>query len=111
LDVPGVERLTGAGVYYGGALSEALACAGEDVYMVGGANSAGQAAVHFAKHARCVTMLVRGAGLAATMSRYLIDQIEALPNIRVWTYSQVVEAKGDDQLEAIVVANSQDGKR
>jgi thioredoxin reductase (NADPH) len=111
LDVPGLERLTGAGVYYGGALSEALACAGEDVYIVGGANSAGQSAVHFAKHARCVTMLVRGAALAATMSQYLIEQIQALPNIRVWTHAQVVEARGDDHLEAIVVANSQDGQR
>jgi thioredoxin reductase (NADPH) len=111
LDVPGLERLTGAGVYYGGALGEALACAGEDVYIVGGANSAGQAAVHFAQHARCVTMLVRGEGLAATMSRYLIEQIEAMPNIRVWTQSQIVEARGDDHLEAIVVANARDGER
>lgn len=75
LDVPGVERLTGAGVYYGAAMTEALSCTGDDVCIVGGANSAGQAAMYFARYARQVTILVRGASLATSMSQYLIDEI------------------------------------
>ncbi len=70
LDVPGVERLTGAGVYYGAAMTEALSCTGDVVYIVGGANSAGQAAMYFSRYARQVTILVRGESLAASMSRY-----------------------------------------
>jgi len=109
LDVPGVTRLIGAGIYYGGALSEALACRGEDVYIVGGANSAGQAAMHFSKFASCVTMLVRGESLAASMSQYLIDQIDATPNIRVWPHSSVVEAHGEHSLETLTI--SQNGEQ
>ncbi len=75
LEIPGAEHLTGRGIYYGAALVEALACKGEEVYIVGGANSAGQAALHFARYALKVTMLVRGEGLSATMSKYLIDEI------------------------------------
>ncbi len=101
LDVPGCERLTGRGVYYGAALVEAAACKDEDVYVVGGANSAGQAALHFAKYARTVTMLVRGPGLTATMSKYLIDEIDRTSNVVVRPHTQVVEATGEDHLEGL----------
>jgi thioredoxin reductase (NADPH) len=101
LDVPGAERLTGRGIYYGAALVEAVSCKGEDVYIVGGANSAGQAALHFAKYANQVTMLVRGDGLSATMSKYLIDEIGATSNIGVETHTRVVEAVGDERLERV----------
>jgi thioredoxin reductase (NADPH) len=103
LGVPGVEDLTGAGVYYGGSTTEAIACKDEDVYIVGGANSAGQAAVHFAPYARQVVLLVRGDGLAASMSRYLIDEIDEHQNIDVWPRSQVVEARGENNLAQLVI--------
>ncbi len=101
LDVPGAERLTGLGIYYGAALVEAAACKGEDVYIVGGANSAGQAALYFAKYAHTVTMLVRGDGLSVTMSKYLIDEIGATSNIVVRTRTQVIEAAGEERLEQL----------
>ncbi len=101
LDVPGAERLTGLGIYYGAALVEAASCKGEDVYIVGGANSAGQAALHFAKYAHTVTMLVRGDGLSATMSKYLIDEIGITSNIVVNTRTQVIEAMGTERLEFV----------
>lgn len=101
LDVPGADRLTGRGIYYGAALVEASACKDEEVYVVGGANSAGQAALHFAKFASKVTMLVRGPGLSATMSKYLIDEIERTSNIRVETKTQVKGAKGEEHLETL----------
>lgn len=111
LDVPGMDRLCGAGVYYGAAMTEAIACSGEEVYVVGGANSAGQAAMHFSKYAHRVTMLVRGDSLTKSMSQYLIDQIAATPNIRVLTHSSVVEVKGESSLEAIAIANTQTGEK
>jgi len=101
--VPGAERLQGAGVYYGSAMTEAMSCRGEDVYIVGGANSAGQAAMYFSKYARQVVMLVRGESLSASMSQYLIDQIKKTPNIRVESHCRVVEAHGEDHLEAISI--------
>ncbi|MGO8759008.1 MAG: FAD-dependent oxidoreductase [Terracidiphilus sp.] len=101
LDIPGAARLTGRGIYYGAALVEALACKGEEVYIVGGANSAGQAALHFAKYAAKVTMLVRGDGLSATMSKYLIDEIARTSNIVIETRTQVVEAGGSEHLESL----------
>jgi len=107
LDVPGAERLAGAGVYYGAAMTEAISCRDEDVFVVGGANSAGQAAMHLSKYARQVTMLVRAPDLAATMSRYLIDQIAATPNITVRCCASVVEAHGETHLEAISVADAE----
>jgi thioredoxin reductase (NADPH) len=110
LNIPGVEKLTGAGVYYGAAQTEALACSNEDVYIVGGANSAGQAAMYFSKYARKVTMLVRGESLTKSMSQYLIDQIEATDNIKVQTYSSVIEAKGETSLEELVIKNSITGE-
>ena len=94
LDVPGLDRLTGAGVYYGAAQTEAMSCQDEEVYIVGGANSAGQAAMYFSKYARQVTMLVRGESLTKSMSQYLIEQIAETPNITVQPHSSVVEAKG-----------------
>ncbi len=111
LDVPGMDRLTGAGVYYGAAMTEAIACKGEEVYIVGGANSAGQAAMHFSKYAHGVTMLVRGDSLTKSMSQYLIDQIEATENITVKTCSHVVEVKGENHLEAIAIANAETGEK
>ena len=101
LDIPGAERLTGRGIYYGAALVEALACKDEEVFVVGGANSAGQAALHFAKFACKVTMLVRGEGLSATMSKYLIDEIERTSNIVLEAKTQVLEAIGEERLEGL----------
>jgi thioredoxin reductase (NADPH) len=103
LEAPGSEALTGRGVYYGAALTEALACRDEDVYVVGGGNSAGQAAMYFARYARQVTILVRGAGLAETMSQYLIDQIAATANIVVQPRTQVAAVAGDGHLETITL--------
>jgi thioredoxin reductase (NADPH) len=103
LDIPGAEALTGAGMYYGASTAEAINCRDEDVYIVGGGNSAGQAAMFFAQFARQVTILVRGSGLGATMSQYLVDQIAATPNIRVEPRTQVVSVTGNDHLECITV--------
>ncbi|MGK7918369.1 MAG: FAD-dependent oxidoreductase, partial [Prochloraceae cyanobacterium] len=110
LNVPGIEKLTGAGVYYGAAQTEALSCKNETVYLVGGANSAGQAAMYFSQYASQVTMLVRGDSLGKSMSQYLIDQIEATPNIDVQVHTSVREAKGETSLEALVIENSQTGE-
>ena len=101
LEIPGAGRLTGRGFYYGAALVEAVACKGEEVFVVGGANSAGQAALHFAKFASKVIMLVRGPGLSATMSKYLIDEIERTSNIVLEPKTQVLEAFGEERLEAL----------
>jgi len=109
LDVPGIERLSGAGIYYGAAMTEALSCKDETVYIVGGANSAGQAAMYFAKYAREVVMLVRGSSLSSTMSDYLIRQIAATPAIRVQTKSEVVEVHGDTRLEEISISCGETG--
>ena len=105
LDIPGIESLQEAGVYYGAAMTEAQLCAGEDVYVIGGANSAGQAAVYFSKFAKTVTILVRADSLEKGMSQYLIDQIGQVENIRVETQSEVVEVHGDGHLESITIAN------
>jgi thioredoxin reductase (NADPH) len=101
LGIPGSDRLAGRGIYYGAALVEASSCKDEDVFVVGGANSAGQAALYFAKYAREVTMLVRGTSLSATMSKYLIDEIERTSNIVVETQTQVTSAEGEERLEAL----------
>jgi thioredoxin reductase (NADPH) len=103
LGVPGEERLRGAGVYYGGGVTEAMACKGETVFVVGGANSAGQAAINFAGYAEKVVMIIRRESLAATMSQYLIDQIKKTPNIEVWPQTQVAELHGEQHLEEISV--------
>jgi len=110
LEAPGLERLQGAGVYYGGGTTEALSCKGEVIYVVGGANSAGQAAMNFAKYAERVVILVRGDGLAATMSQYLIDQIQQTHNIQIWNHASVAEVHGDKRLQEISVLCSDTGK-
>lgn len=110
LEVPGMDRLAGSGVYYGAAMTEAISCKDQDVYVVGGANSAGQAAMHFAQFARRVVMLVRGSSLAQTMSQYLIDQIKQTPNIQVEFNSQVVEVHGAEHLEEISIKCSDSGQ-
>jgi thioredoxin reductase (NADPH) len=110
LKVPGIEAVTGAGVYYGAALSEAAHYAGQPVFVVGGANSAGQGAMFFSRYAGKVTMLVRGSGLEATMSKYLIDQIAATQNIEVLIHTEVAAVKGGDRLEEIVLCNNQNGE-
>jgi thioredoxin reductase (NADPH) len=103
LDLPGMDRLQGAGVYYGGTSTEAISCRGEDVYIVGGANSAGQAAMFFSQYARRVVMLIRGDSLAATMSQYLIEQIETTHNIHMEFRSRVVEVHGENRLESVSI--------
>jgi thioredoxin reductase (NADPH) len=109
LAVPGIDRLTDAGVYYGAAMTEAISCKGEDVYLVGGANSAGQAAMYFSRYARRVVILVRGESLSKGMSHYLVDQILKTPNIEVRPHASVVGVHGGETLEAIDVADSQAG--
>ncbi|HEY1743798.1 MAG TPA: FAD-dependent oxidoreductase [Granulicella sp.] len=103
LDIPGEKDFSGAGLFYGAALTEAASCAGHEVYIVGGANSAGQAAMYFARSAKNVRMLVRGPSLERSMSRYLIDQIENTSNISVETNTELRELKGDGQLAEIVL--------
>jgi thioredoxin reductase (NADPH) len=105
LDVPDIDRFLGCGVYYGAARSEALATRGKSVYLVGGGNSAGQAAMFFASYAQQVTLLVRRADLRGSMSQYLIDQLQAKPNIRIETNCEVTAVEGSQYLEAITVRN------
>ncbi|HEX2297970.1 MAG TPA: FAD-dependent oxidoreductase, partial [Pseudonocardiaceae bacterium] len=109
LDAPGVAELTGSGVYYGSAMTEGPACDGQDVYIVGGANSAGQAAVFFSRHARQVTLLVRGDSLRRSMSHYLIEQLDGIDNIHVRPCTEVAEAHGSDHLEKISLRHTRDG--
>ena len=109
LDAPGAEALSGAGIYYGAALTEAAHYRGEHVLVVGGANSAGQGAMFFSRYASKVTMLVRGSSLEKSMSQYLIDQIEATENIEVLLRTEVVDAVGKDRLEAITIMNRDTG--
>lgn len=110
LDAPGIDKLQGAGVYYGGGATEAITCKGEIVYVVGGANSAGQAAMNFARYASRVVILVRGESLSSTMSQYLIDQIQRTPNIQLWAHASVVEAHGNGHLEELSILCSDTGK-
>ncbi len=109
LGAPGLTDLTGRGVYYGSALTEASACIDQDVYIVGGANSAGQAAVYLSRHAKSVTLLVRGPSLERSMSYYLIQQIAEVPNITVRTCTEVIGADGDGHLERLTLRNTADG--
>jgi thioredoxin reductase (NADPH) len=105
----GVAELTGSGVYYGSASTEGPACSGSDVYIVGGANSAGQAALFFARYARTVTLLVRGDSLESSMSYYLIQQLNKIENVSVRTRTSVVSAQGDGHLQAITMCDSKNG--
>jgi thioredoxin reductase (NADPH) len=110
LTAPGCDTLTGCGVYYGSALTEAPACQGQDVYIVGGANSAGQAAMYLAKGAKSVTLLVRGPDLSASMSHYLIQQIEEAPNISVRARTVVEAAHGPERLEQLTLRDVDTGE-
>ena len=110
LTAEGVAELTGRGIYYGSASTEAPTCRGQDVYIVGGANSAGQAAVFFSRHAKTVTLLVRGPSLEASMSYYLIKQLDDIENVSVRTRTEVVGAQGDEHLERLVLCNAETGE-
>ena len=109
LDAPGIGELTGRGVFYGSAATEAPACAGQDVYVVGGANAAGQAAVFLSRHARRVTLVVRADGLERSMSHYLIRQLRATPNIEVRPNTQVTGAEGGEHLERLRLCDAGTG--
>ena len=109
LGVPGLDELVGAGVYYGSAATEAQTCADQDVYVIGGANSAGQAAVYLSRFARSVTLLVRGKSLEASMSSYLIDQVQAIDNLSVRVCTSVVGAQGNGHLERLVLEDANTG--
>jgi thioredoxin reductase (NADPH) len=106
MTAPGFERLTGKGVYYGAALTEARSCQDQHVVIIGAANSAGQAAVHFSRFAGRVTMLVRGGSLEKSMSHYLIEQLAALENVEVRTGAQAVAAEGDERLSAFRIRDA-----
>lgn len=110
LEAPGADRFEGAGLYYGAATTESSACISQHVFIVGGANSAGQAAVHFAKYAARVTILVRAQSLDASMSRYLIDEIDRTPNIEVRVRTTVVRLDGDEHLEKLTLHNADTGE-
>jgi thioredoxin reductase (NADPH) len=110
MDAPGLAELTGAGVYYGAALTEARSCADQHVVVIGGANSAGQAAVYFSGYANRVSMLVRGDSLARSMSHYLIEQIGALPNVDVLTRTEAIAAEGEDGRLARLRLRGADGE-
>lgn len=110
LDVPSLDRLRGRGVSYGAAPGEAKSVRGKDVFIVGGGNSAGQAAVNFAEYARSVTLLVRGEGLGKSMSHYLIEQLKTKANVRIEAQSVVVDAYGEDHLEEIAVTDAATGE-
>jgi thioredoxin reductase (NADPH) len=107
LEVKGVENFTGAGIYYGAATTEASACIGKDVYVIGGGNSAGQAAMHLSKYANKVHIIIRREDLVATMSAYLITQISETPNIEVLANTEIAEAQGGNCLEKLVLKNCQ----
>jgi len=105
LEVEGIDKFTGAGVYYGAAVTEASACKDKEVYIIGGGNSAGQAAMYLSKFAKSVYIIIRKGDLAATMSAYLIEQIDSTPNITVLPFTEVIEAKGQNCLEALTLIN------
>jgi thioredoxin reductase (NADPH) len=109
LAAPGLDEMTGRGVYYGSALTEAAACSEQDVYIVGGANSAGQAAVYLSRQARSVTLLIRGPSLERSMSYYLVQQIDNIPNIRVRTCTEVIRAEGEDHLQTLTLRDTSTG--
>jgi thioredoxin reductase (NADPH) len=110
LTSPGVAELTGRGVYYGSALTEATGCIGEDIYIVGGANSAGQAAVYLSKGCKSVHILVRASSLDKSMSHYLIEQVQSIASIKVHTCTEVAEAHGNDHLEQLTLKDSTTGE-
>jgi thioredoxin reductase (NADPH) len=109
LDVPGADRLAGAGLFYGAAITEALAVKDQDVFVVGAGNSAGQAALYLCRYARSVTLLVRGKSLADSMSSYLIERIEQVENLKLRTETSIAELHGEQSLEAVTLRNSGTG--
>ncbi len=109
LDAPGIDTLTGRGIYYGAAMSEAIACRDESIYIVGAGNSAGQAAMYFSRYAASVTMLVRSDNLGKSMSQYLIDQIEATDTITVEVNTEVVAVEGEERLQKLTLRNNETG--
>jgi thioredoxin reductase (NADPH) len=109
--LPHEERLLGAGVYYGAGASEAPLTKGEDVYIVGGGNSAGQAAMHLAGFARRIFIVIRGESLKETLSQYLLERIQGAPNIEVLTHTEVVALHGDKLLERITLAERRSQER
>lgn len=111
LGAPGVDDVVGRGVYYGASASEAAQTAGEDVYVVGAANSAGQAALNFARHARRVVIVIRGSALEASMSQYLVSRILSTPNVEVRLRTEVVAARGDGHLECVTLEDRGTGER
>jgi len=111
LNLPNEDQFFGAGVYYGAGASEALLCRHEDVYIVGGGNSAGQAAMHFSRFARYVGIIIRGPSLKSTLSHYLIDRINAAPNIKVIPNTEVTELHGSSMLESITLTNCETGQQ
>src|SRR3984893_14158105 len=110
LEIPGLNQFTGAGVYYGSAMTEEMYCRDQDVYIVGAGNAAGQAAMYLSRFARCVRLLVRGDSLAKSMSQYLIDEIARMPNIVVQLQTRVIEAHGEHHLESLTIVNDQTGQ-
>jgi thioredoxin reductase (NADPH) len=106
LETKGIEDFTGAGVYYGAAMTEAASCKDKEVYVVGGGNSAGQAAMYLAKFARHVYIVIRKADLSSSMSSYLIDQINGTANIQVLGQTEIIEAQGNGRLEQVVLDSS-----
>jgi thioredoxin reductase (NADPH) len=111
LPIPALDRLVGSGVFYGAAGVEAPALAGEQVYVVGGANSAGQAPLHLAKFAARVTLLIRGDSVTAGMSAYLVTQIEAAPTIDVRLHTRLMDGRGESRLESLTLEDTQTGRR
>jgi thioredoxin reductase (NADPH) len=111
LELSELDRYEGVGVYYAATQAEAQMCAGTPVVIVGGGNSAGQAALFLAKHAAACRLMIRGGDLSASMSRYLIDEIERLPAIELITHHEIVELKGERSLEAVVVRDTGSGAR
>jgi thioredoxin reductase (NADPH) len=106
LNCPGFDTFTGKGIYYGAALTEARSCQDQHVVVIGGANSAGQAAVYFSRYAGRVTMLVRGESLTKSMSHYLIEQIAQIPTIEVRTHAEAVAASGDGHLSSLRIRDA-----
>ena len=109
LGIPAFEALNGAGVFYGGPASETATMAGEDVYVLGGANSAAQTALHLARYAKSVTLVVRAESLDAGMSHYLVRQVEATPRLQVRLGTEIVGGGGDGWLEHLVLRSCGDG--
>jgi thioredoxin reductase (NADPH) len=111
LEVPGADALTGRGIYYGASISETSSVRGEDIHIIGAANSAGQAAIHFATVAKSVTMLVRGNTLSSGMSHYLAERIQITPNIKIRYHSTVDEVRGSERLEQVILRDTDSGAR